>query len=170
MTTLLEIGGDVQSLLALLAESDGEITPENEQAINQWFAEIGDAQERKLDGYVALIKEYTLRAAARREEMERLARRVQVDENTAKRLKDWLKLYLEMTGQQHVETRRYKVSLCGNGGKAAVDLDCAPQDLPPSYQIHVIKPDLDGIRECLESGHRIAGARLLPRGTHLRIS
>ncbi len=170
MSTLLEIGADMQSLMALLEESDGEITPENSLVMDAWFNELESAQDQKLDGYVAIVREFQLRAAVRKEEQERLAKRVQADENTAKRLKDRLKLYLEMTGQQKVETRRYKLSVCNNGGLIPVKVPDDPFEVPEKFRKVEVSVNVESVRKALEAGASVPGAVLLPRGTHLRIT
>ncbi len=167
--TLLEIGDGVKALQDLL-EQDGEIPAEFERVIEAWFDELGDAQEQKLDAYVSIIREHQLRASVRKEEQERLAMRVRADENVAKRLKDRLKLYLELTGQRKVETRRYKISIANNGGKVPVEIKCHPSELPPAYQRTVIEADMDAIRNDLDRGEEVEGASLGVRGNHLRIA
>src|SRR5690242_11723314 len=143
--TLIDIGHDLQTLLLLLEESGGEVLPEHEAAIDAWFAEIGAKESGKIDGYVALIREFTLRAAARTEECERLKMRVAADENAAKRSKERLKLYMEMTQQKTIETPRYKVTVAKNGGRVPIDVAIAPTSLPPEFQRVKIEADVDRI-------------------------
>jgi hypothetical protein len=170
MTTLLDISDDVRALADLIDETDAELTPEVEAALDQWFKELGDRQGAKLDAYAALIRISELRAAARREERDRLDRRIHADEVLAKRLKERLLLYFELTNQRGLETARYKIRVCQNGGVTPMKIDCPPESLPPPYQRHVVQANTEAIRKSLEAGNRIGGCELLPRGKHVRIS
>ena len=168
---LLEIGQDVNALAELIDGLEGgEMTPETEAALESFFAEIGEARDRKLDGYCALIRTWILRAAARREETERLAMLVQSEENKAKILKERLKMFLEMTGTKRIDTARYRITLCGNGGKLPLDYPEDPTQLPETFQRIEIKADTETIRNALENGEDVPGCRLLPRGSHVRIA
>jgi len=176
MATLLAIADDLLAFRQLVEEAaegnDGELTPEAASALESWFDELGTQRDVKLDAYCALIREWTLRASARREEAERLAKRVRVDENAVRGLKERLKFFLELEGIKSVETARYKVSVCGNGGRQALEIGVHPTDLPAGFRRVTVTPDEEAIRSALASGEDLDlyGIRLLPRGTHLRIS
>lgn len=172
MPTLLEIGEEVRALQDLLDElEDGDIT-EVEATIDKWIKETSGALNVKLDGYCALIREKELLAAARREEAERLMKRVRVDENLAVRLEDRLRLFMKSTGNLKIETNRYKLSVCKNGGKVPLVFDVPPEKLPEKYRNEetTYKADSDTIRADLAAGISIPGCSLGARGDHLRIS
>lgn len=169
MPTILDITADLLAFLDLLNENDGELTIESNIALEQWFAEIGNAQEQKVDNYCALMRELELRAAVRNEEAERLLKRRQADMNTVKRLKDRLKEFLEITGQRKVETARYSVAIQNNGGLLPMELPEETACLPPEYIRFVPEPRTELIRKDLEANKVIPGCRLKPRGTHLRV-
>lgn len=170
MTTLLEINADLLAFKALLDEANDELSPETEQAIEAWFSELTTNRDAKIDNYVAYCRDLQLRAAARKEEAERLLKRVQVDENTAKRLKQRLLDFMQQQGERSIETARYKVSVCGNGGKTPVDIHAMPDELPAEFQKVKVEPDVDKIRTALEAGAKVYGCWLGKRGQHLRIS
>jgi hypothetical protein len=173
MPTLLEIDRKLIAFHEFLEEAageDGELTPEVEAALDTWFAELTGELTDKIDAYAALIREWTLRAAARREEMERLAQRVKADENAAKRLKERLKWYLESRGQGKIETKRFRVAVAKNGGKLPLDVSVPPEQLPMEFQAIKIIVNEPTLRHALETGCEVPGARLGERGTHLRIS
>ena len=107
MPSLLKIADELLSFRELLEEDideHGVISDESASALDQWFAELGDQRDAKLDNYAALCREMTLRAAVRKEEAERLLKRVQADENAVKRLKERAKLFMELTGEKKIET------------------------------------------------------------------
>ncbi len=170
MKTLLQIADEHLAFAALIEEADSELTPEIESALDTWFSEIGAEKQQKVDNYCALVRTMELRAACRKEEMERLARRVQVDTNNAKRLKDRLKLFMELTGERKIETDRYSVRVQNNGGKVPMEISVQPDRLPPECQRMKIEADTDKIREMLESGAVIDGCTLGVRGTQIRIA
>ena len=169
MPTLFDITDDMRALDQLLEDCGGDISdPAVEEAITKWMAEIKDGFETKVDNYCAFIKELTARAAARREEMERLAMRVKADENAAKSLKVRLQMVWEAMQLGKVATRRFSVSLAGNGGLAPLTVD--PAQVPQEFFVQpppVI--DNDKIRLALEAGRDVPGAALLPRGKHINI-
>lgn len=173
MPTILEISDDLLALADLMEENagaDGEIPPEAAVAIEAWFAELSKDRDRKLDNYGALVREKQLRAAARKEELERLQIRVRVDENQVKFLKNRLLLFLDLQKVAKVETARYKFSCRGNGGVQALKLPDDPKTLPEDLQRIEVLPDTEKIREALKAGREIEGVALLPRGRHLQIN
>lgn len=170
MSTLLEIGDDLTALLELIDESpDGELSPEMEQSLEAWFAELAEARDEKLDNYGGLLRDLTLRIAARREEKERLAKRVQAGENLIGKLKDRLKLFFELQGLAKVETRRYTISVQKNGGVQPCEVTVPASQLPERFQQIEVAVKTDVLRAALVAGEEIEGARLLPRGSHVRV-
>ena len=173
MATLLDISEDLLALDGLLEEAtseDGEIDPSVADAIEQWFTTLMQDRNNKLDNYGALVRTLELRAAARKEEMERLSKRVAVDTNQAKYLKQRLREFLDLHKLPKVETRRFKFSCCNNGGVQPMELPDDPEMLPKEYQRVEIKANTDDIRDALIAGKQIPGCILKPRGRHLRIS
>lgn len=170
--TLFQIGADAQALNDLLVELEGDISdPAVAEAIDEWLQETGDALDKKLDGYGALIREREALAAARKAEAQRLLDLAKTDENTVKRLKDRLQFFFENNGISKQETARFKFSLAANGGKAPVIIDgnYKPDEVPFSFQKQVVDFDKEEIRKALEAGDELSFARLGERGRSLRI-
>jgi hypothetical protein len=170
MTTLLQIAADAQALLDLIDGADAELDPATEAALDAWFQEVEVAEATKLEGYCRLIRILELRAAARKEEAERIAKLVRVDENKARSLKDRLKLYLEVAGKKWIDTATYRITLVANGGKAPLEIPPNAAELPEQVQRISVSADVDAIREALECGDAVFGCRLLDRGKHVRIA
>lgn len=170
MPTLLEINEEFLSFKAALDAAGDELTPEVETALDSWFADLRDRMNAKMDAIGGLIRNYELRAAARRAEMERLAIRVRVDEANARRLKQRLLEFLDANEIQRYETERYLFSACNNGGKTPVETPALAEELPPQFRKVEWKPDLDAIRTVLEHGGHVPGCRLKERGRHLKLS
>ncbi len=62
--TLFNISDDLEKLSELLDEC-GDDT-EQQEIIDQWFKQLGNERDRKLDNYAALITEMLSRAVARK--------------------------------------------------------------------------------------------------------
>jgi len=170
MGTLIEICHDQIAFAALLDECDAEPSIEAQQALELWFAELQASSKDKIDHYCAFVRELTLRAAARKEEAERLQKRADIDTNLAKELKERLKVYLQIQGIKRVETHRYKVTVAGNGGLVPLKIDVDPNKLPKEFQKWTVEPDNAKLRDALECGEVVEGVSLGVRGSHLRIS
>lgn len=173
MSTLLQISEDMLALNNLIDEAtseDGEIDPAVQEELDRWFTTLLKDRDNKLDNYGALVRTLELRAAARMAEMERLAKRVAVDTNQAKYLKQRLREFLDMHKMPKVETRRFKFNCQNNGGVLPMQLPDDATTLPEEYQAVVIKADTDKIRADLAAGKDVPGCSLGTRGRHLRIS
>jgi len=171
MSTLLQISDEMRTLDALVAEiaADGGDISQVEDTITQWFNELGEQRDKKVDSYCALIREFELRAKARDEEVQRLQKRVETDLNAAGFLKARLKTFFEEQGIKKIETERYTVSIAKNGGQQPVVLD--ETLIEPEFEKVVTqrKPDMEKIREALDAGRRLPFAHYGERGTRLSI-
>lgn len=163
--SLFMIGEHFYALESLLMESEGEITEE----IDQWLNEYQAKEEDKIDAYCYLIQKFQEIAS----EAKRLADRSSSYNKKAKNLKERLKLYLESRGREKIESPRFTISVCRNGGQLPIRLheDVTVERLPEQFvQVHR-DPDLNTLRDAIVSGDEEAMrfAKILPRGTHLRI-
>ena len=168
--TLFSISDDLEKLNDLLDESCGD-DAQQQELITQWFEQLGEERDRKLDGYAALITEMTARAEVRKAEAKRLIELAAVDENRARLLKDRLKWFFQTHNLKTIDTARYRLSLAKNGGKAPLILDetVPVTQLPERFQKVSIDPDTTAIRDALERGEKLGFAQLGERGTSLRI-
>lgn len=165
--SLYAITTEMQAILD--AVLDGGIdSPEAQDALNEHLAGLDTALESKAESYAGFIKELEMRAEARGKEASRIRALAAADDALATRLKEGLKAAMEQTGKLKLETPRFKLSVAGVGGKQSLEID-DPSTLDPAFQRIVREPDKDVIRSALDSGIEIAGCRLLPRGTSLRI-
>lgn len=170
--TLFEIRDDLNALADLLAEVGGDVTEADaEAAIDAWLAETEGATKAKLDSYAALIREVETRAAGRKAEAERLAALAKADSGTVDRLKARLLWFMQDQQLDKVETERFRLTVCANGGKPPVRLLVPPETLPAEYRREkvIVSADTDTIREALEKGADLPFASLGERGVHLRI-
>lgn len=169
--TLLDITTDMAALDALLAESGGEITPDTEATLNQFFAEVETNLAGKVDAYCTLIAEMEARAEVRKAEAKRLADRARVDENAAAALRERLRFVWESRQLGKVQTARYTVNLAKVGGKQRLDLRVGVEDLP-AWAVTtetVTTANTDAIRAKLDAGESLPFASYMERGTRLSI-
>lgn len=167
--TLFHIEADHLALMAILEECGPELTPEQDATIAAWFEEISGNEEAKLDGYVGIIRLKEADAALARAEVDRWQAQLRSAENGIARLKDRMRGFMQLTGRDRITTAAGRViAIQRNGGKAPLQVDGAPEDLPPAYRVVEYRADNDAIRAALEEGE-LPFARLLPRGTQVRI-
>ena len=165
--SLYAITTEMQGILD--AVLDGGIdSPEAQDALNEHLAGLDTALESKAESYAGFIKELEMRAESRGKEASRIRALAAADDALATRLKEGLKAAMEQTGRLKMELPNFKLSIASNGGKQSLEID-DPSALDPAFQRIVREPDKDVIRSALDSGIEIAGCRLLPRGTSLRI-
>ncbi len=172
MATLFSIGDDLRALMDLLDESGGEITPATHTTLEAWFAEVGRDQSNKLDGYACLIRQLEMEATAATAEKEQWAKKAQARENSAKRLKERLKLYMELSRQDKLQTSTGRIiALQNNGGLLPLELapTIDPNKLAPAFQRVKVDVDTDAVRAVLEAGQELPFAKLGARGRHVRI-
>lgn len=170
--TLYRIADDLQALDALLAEVGGDVTDEEANAaIDAWLNELGEARDRKLDGYAALIRTIEAREKVKRDEASRLTREANFESNAIDRLKRRLADVYRHMGWKSVKTDRFTITLAGHGGKQPLVFrdGFTIDDCPPEYQRVKVEPDTEKIRAALESGASLPFASLGERGSSIRI-
>lgn len=172
--TLFNISEDLRTLADLLEEVGGEVTSEEaEAAIDSFFAELGAERNNKIDSYCGLIRELEAKADVRKLEANRLLSLAATDELTARKLKFRLHAFLQLHGEQKIETARFKISRVKNGGKTPVEFSeyfqNNPEELPESLRRVVFTPNSEALRGLLESGEGTEFGQLKERGEHLRI-
>lgn len=178
MRTLNEIGADLESLDALLAEVGGDVTEEAaEAAVDAWLSELGHERDAKLDRYAAYIADLKARSDAKKAEAKRLTDRAKVEDNRVEMLKTRLLWFFQAQGLKKVETNLHAFTVANNGGKVPISLLVDPEALPYEYREHVVsyRAKTDEIRAKLEAGEQVVDATGQPvailgqRGQSLRI-
>jgi hypothetical protein len=165
--SLYAITSEMQAILDAVLDN-GIDSIEAQSALNEYLAELDIALESKAEGYAGFITELSMRAESRSKEATRIRALAAADDALATRLKEGLKAAMEQVGKLKIDTPRFKLSVAGVGGKQSLEID-DPSALDPAFQRIVREPDKDVIRSALDNGIEIAGCRLLPRGTSLRI-
>ena len=152
MPTLFQIADEIRALHDLLTEAGGELPDEQaEAAIDEWLAETNVALEKKVNGYVWLIKEFEGRSEARELAAKHLTASAGADLNQAKRLKTRLKEFLEICGLNKLQTEHFKLTIAANGGKAPLvfpeEWEREPAQSPERYHKVAITLDKETLRK-----------------------
>lgn len=164
MATLWEISADLAALNELAQEQDGEL----DAVLEQWFAEIGDDLNTKIDGYVNWITMMRELAKARAHEAFRLEEMARTVRAAANRCEARLLEFLQAHNIKKLQTRRHLIWLQTNGGKEPITID--RDQLPANYWTERVirEPNDDLIRKFMHTG-AVPGVTVLERGCHLRI-
>ena len=117
--SLYAIKSEMLSLLEVV-DAHGHESPEVAAALGEHLVGLQEAFDSKADDYAALIRVCETRAAARKEEAERLKLLVQDDERLADRLRETLMEAMVATQRKTVETARFRLTIKKNGGKIPV--------------------------------------------------
>ncbi len=167
--SLFNISEDLEKLNELLDEVSNDA--QQQELLSQWFAQLGEERDRKLDAYATLVAEMLARAEVRKAEAKRMMELAHSDEKKAQLLKERLKWFFETHQLKTIETTRYRLSIVKNGGKAPLILKAGllPNQLPKQFQTVSIEPNTNAIRAALEAGEDLDFATLGDRGTSLRI-
>ena len=147
---------------------DADLPDAEKAAILDGYLSTGDAPA-KVDAYCRLIRNLETQAEARKTEADRLSALAKAVSSEAAFRKACLYEFLKRTGRDKLETERFKVGIVKNGGKVPVEYHGAIEDLPEEYLRVTFAADMDRLREALEAGEEINGAKLGERGTRLSI-
>lgn len=162
MSTLYDLQGKYASLLELA--EDGTTDPE---VLADTMDSIVDAINDKAEGYAQVIRQIKADIEANKKERDRFEARIKSYQSNLGTISQRLVEAMNETNQRKIKTPLFTISVAKNGGKQPISID---QD---NLQADVFKvkrePDTDEIRKRLESGEKVLGAELKPRGEHLLI-
>jgi hypothetical protein len=168
MRTLYEISEDLKALYALLEEEEGEVS-DTETAFDQWFSELGEERNKKLENYASLIVYTEMNTKALKEEMSRLKARKEGFEARAKRLRERLEYHFKAHGIDKIETEKFTFAMQKLGGKPKFILsdyfEAHPEELPEGLRRVKFEPDLNEIKEMVEKDPENYGIY----GTHAEV-
>lgn len=158
-------------------------------AIEEYFGDLLERRDEKLDGYASLIGQCEAHATICKAEADRLASLSKTYANRAVRLKERLKALFEAKEWTKQDTKFHRIWLQADGGKQAMEIapGVTPGMVPKKYRKYICTFDNEAIRIALEDGKKmpttgiqvIGGiktsvkrrpiATLKPRGTGIRI-
>lgn len=118
MTTLWQIGEDRDRLYELVADLEGELTPEIEAQLDA----LGFAADEKIERTAIVIRRLEAESRAVNEEAQRLSERASARVNRAKSLKSYLEREMARLGKEKVEGLTATVAMQKNGPSVKGDL------------------------------------------------
>lgn len=153
--TLYSITAEMNAILALIEEANGEITPELEQALA-----INEEQfVQKAEDYGHAILNLKAMAAAAKAEKDRLANLQKFYENECERLENALTRAMQVFDRPKVENGSMRLSLRHSVATEVDDLD----QLPSEFKITKVEvvADKTAIKKAIQSGEDVPGAHLV---------
>lgn len=152
--SLYGISNDFLALNQALMDAEGDLSPELEEAMVINEAEF----TQKAANYAALIRYFQAQEVGLKEEMSRLSAYCGSLSNKIDRLKENLKVAIEMRGGTPVEAGSFRLSL-----RSAVSVNILDESLIPK-KFMVTKttkaPDKKEIKAWIDSGKKVRGAEL----------
>lgn len=166
--SLYELNDAILSIVEMLGNPD--ITDEDaRKALSDALAVSEEQVGMRLDHLARAVRQAEAQSVMFKGEAKHFQDKARVAENTAARIKSYVKEFLEGRGQAKFVAGCHTWAIQANGGKQAITMPDDPCALPADYQRAVIEADTDRIREALEDGQVVPGCELLPRGTHVRV-
>ena len=160
---LYQLTSEIQALEAIL----DEVGDQADDSIIEALGGLKDLQQSKIDGLHRWCRNLKAEAEAYRAEAERLKEQQQAREAKIARLKGYLFQAVQLMGGK-VDTTVGGLKIADNGGKQALIVPDAIEDVPGEYVKHVPTIDKEAVRKALESGIEVANCALAPRGKSLR--
>lgn len=165
MSTLYELTGQMQALLALMEDPDTD-----PQIIEDSLEAISGEIEVKADGYARVMAELEARKAAVKAEKDRLAALESSLGKNIDRMKESLKTSMIATGKTKFKTDLFSFSVQKNPPKVVID---DPSRIPEAYLIpQDPKIDTAAIKNALKDADEAPlweGIARLEQGESLRI-
>lgn len=176
MRPLFEITQDMKKLQDILdLEADVANDPDSGLAFADWAKGLAEEQEKKLDGYVAVIKQLEMEAAAATAEMEQWKMKANSRKAQAQWLKDKMREHMVAVGVDELTTERgYRICLQQNGGQVPVLYDDGAIQNMTDAELGRFVEDVPSVnktevRKALEAGEELSFARLGHPGKHVRV-
>lgn len=150
---LFNINEDIFRLHQQIEENGGELTPELEEQLTI----TEDERESKCEGYVHVIRELKSRSQFIKDEAKRLLDAARTYDKSVERLEDSLLQSIVQLGS--VKTNFVSISTRRN---KSVEID-DNVEIPLAYQRVKIEANKTAIKEALESGVDVPGARIVEK-------
>lgn len=165
MTNLYDLTDELMQLQAMMEDDD--IDPD---VLNDTMEAVAGEYELKLESYCKIIKNLEGDIEAIKNEVDRLNAKKKVLDNNIKRLKDAMFNSMKTTDTPKVKGQLFTIAIQKNGGKAPVVLDVEDTSELPDELVKIKEePNLDAIRELLDSVGSCKYAHYGERGESLRI-
>ena len=150
MSTLYEITQDMESIILLLEENGGELTPEIEAAL----AITQDELTAKAESYAKVIFEYKAKEEALAKEIARLTARKKTAQNIQQRMRDRVAFALDTFAVDKMEAGAFRLSFRNSESVEITDINA----LPDRFIAVEKKADKKAILAAMKAGEAIDGA------------
>ncbi len=180
--SLYVIEQTLQDLIDLREAAETEGDNEAVAVVDGQLAEYLSRESVKIDSYAGLIHQISAERDECKAESDRLAARAKAMDNRVEEIKARALEAMQRFGVKKLNTPRNTLRIQGNGGLQPLDAEW-PKDASGRYELlpesdpraasglfvkKFYALDTDRIREALKRGESVPGAKLLPRGEHLR--
>lgn len=153
MSTLFDYVKAIDDIIIANTDEDGVI---DEEAIKDELEALELARDDKINNCISFIKSRKAIAEALKNEKQAIARRQQIAENEAERVKDYLVYCL---GGQKWESTAGQVSYRRSEAVEIEDLG----EVPEEFLKYEVSADKNAIKKALKEGKDIQGAHLEER-------
>lgn len=160
---LYELPAAIREIETRIIEAEGELTPEDEQALDALEGEFN----HKAEWIALLAQEARAEAAGSEQQAKRLAARVRSAKNREGRLKSYLHDCMTARGVSKVEGEQIKISVVKNS-QPTITWTGDPESIPEGYKRVTIAPDLAHAREQMKAGEMLPDGFTVERGSHVR--
>lgn len=164
MSNLYELSKTVESVIAEVINAEGDLSPNLEKRLDEISLQFKD----KSSNIGKWVLNIDANADSIKHEIERLQKRVRVQENLKTRLKDYLKYCMENAGLQKLDLTTFTISI----NKNPPSVGEINEDKLPSKYVKVVQTtsiDKAELLRDLKAGEVIPGAYLITDKTNLRI-
>lgn len=165
--TLFELSEKITAMVADIIDAEIAGDKEEVEALLEALDALYDARESKREAYVYVIKNSLATSEACKAEANAFDVRANALMNLAKRLKERLLFDLQEDGAEKAPAGIFKIARQRNSQPSLI-VEIDAEDLPADFQKVSVDVDNDALREALNAGERIRGARL-ELGEHIRI-
>ena len=163
MAKLYEIVADLQEFIEM---NEGL---EDEQAYQDTLEGLQGELDDKVEQWCHAIKNQEGERDAIKAEADRLKAKAASLDKQVERMKRTLQMYMVAANRKKAGNT-IKASIVKNGGKAPLEIDIKPEELPEIFRKITIDADKEAIRMALEDGKTYPWARIGERGEHLNIN
>ena len=155
--TLYRISRAIMSVLNKIVDALMEGPLDADDPLYQELDDLFATRNRKLQGYVKIIKSCKPLADACRAEAEAFSKRARAIENLARRLRNNLLYDMQVNGEESTQAGRFKIS---RRNSESVQLHIPPESLPAEFQNVSITADKTALKKALKAGDEIKGVVL----------
>lgn len=161
--SLVELADEARRLSEYLIRSQGEVTPEVEEAL----AIQGENLPRKIDSYKYVLDDLEAARATWKARKDEAAREEKKYANVIERLKERIRIAMRLLETNELNGQMYRFKLSKSASRLVISDETL---IPNEYMqfVQTVEPNKEKIKEYLAGGELIPGCELVSDGA-LRI-